>query len=533
MLSNSLMKNFIKSMAPAPKPSTINSIYGTLIVNNGEMHVQMDGSQEQTPVVSTVTGETGDRVTVTVNNHVAVVEGNLTEPAINKRDLETEIPKYADTILKDIENILGMEQGGISKFVADTNLEFQKYNDFLGSTMTTEFTLETILGGQAEGTVINSLVQTAGSNSSKIEGMYNVFGISEKDGQMTSAVVNRVSTVEQDLGKFKLTVESTYQTADGVQNLISQFVQTDKGFASKVSSIISGEGYLTSEDTEDFLKANALEPYLKTEDASVIAESAVSQTKQEISSTVTAEIVSRNLATTDDIPTDDDIIAKVESNIKQTASSIRLAVSNVVATDYKSEFDKIEGAKSTADAAKKTADDAAAKVTRDAIVELINGGSGTSRVRISADEIILDGWMMGNQGGTPINVMGFVQTNDGAMVLAVDKPAYFYNGIYLGGVWRNEWPSGGSSSGKQIVTQEMFNTTNESIGKGASKSYTYTITSYDSSATYVMFPGYVTNQWLQVTNIARSGKTVTVTITNLDESAGSKGYAHIHILGIK
>lgn len=79
-LSKQLVKDFVEVTGDSKRTDT--TVYGTVIENNDAMCVRIDGSDEITPIVSTTTVKEGERVTVQINNHQAVVTGNTTNPSI-------------------------------------------------------------------------------------------------------------------------------------------------------------------------------------------------------------------------------------------------------------------------------------------------------------------------------------------------------------------------------------------------------------------------------------------------------------------
>lgn len=79
-LSKQLVKDFVEVTGDSKRTDT--TVYGTIIENNGAMCVRIDGSDEITPIVSTTTVKEGERVTVQIKNHQAVVTGNTTNPSI-------------------------------------------------------------------------------------------------------------------------------------------------------------------------------------------------------------------------------------------------------------------------------------------------------------------------------------------------------------------------------------------------------------------------------------------------------------------
>ena len=79
-LSNDLISQFVKNTndnTQTKKQAT--TVYGT--VTEGGKCVKIDGSDVSTPVKSTVVVKDGDRVIVTIKNHVATITGNIIDPS--------------------------------------------------------------------------------------------------------------------------------------------------------------------------------------------------------------------------------------------------------------------------------------------------------------------------------------------------------------------------------------------------------------------------------------------------------------------
>lgn len=88
-LSNDLISQFVKAVSnDTEKPSETVS-YGTIKVDGGTTYVQLDGSTMYTPVTSTTLVSDGDRVTVMIKDHSAVVTGNITAPSANQGTVDT------------------------------------------------------------------------------------------------------------------------------------------------------------------------------------------------------------------------------------------------------------------------------------------------------------------------------------------------------------------------------------------------------------------------------------------------------------
>ena len=94
-LSNDLISQFVKTTKDV-KHKTETIAYGTIRKNKGEEYVQLDGSDLKTPVSSTVFANDGDRVTVMIKNHTAVVTGNISAPSARNVDMEEAAKQIAE-----------------------------------------------------------------------------------------------------------------------------------------------------------------------------------------------------------------------------------------------------------------------------------------------------------------------------------------------------------------------------------------------------------------------------------------------------
>lgn len=80
-LSNDLAMQFARVTNTKPKTQSESTVYGTAVSYDGAMYVRVDGSDLLTPVESTVSMQPGERVTVLIKNHSAIVTGNITDPS--------------------------------------------------------------------------------------------------------------------------------------------------------------------------------------------------------------------------------------------------------------------------------------------------------------------------------------------------------------------------------------------------------------------------------------------------------------------
>ena len=87
-LSDNVVSEFVKMTNDTPSTNTNQSkIYGTAIIYNDEQYVQLDGSDLLTPADNTVHIKNGERVTVSIQNHVATIDGNISDISASNQHL--------------------------------------------------------------------------------------------------------------------------------------------------------------------------------------------------------------------------------------------------------------------------------------------------------------------------------------------------------------------------------------------------------------------------------------------------------------
>ena len=106
-LSNDLSSLFAKTILETAKEDTtakdLEILNGTVVNDSGNMYVKIDGSDILTPVTTTTAIKNGERVTLTIKNHSAIVTGNVSSPSVSQGDLagiEGQIDEF-ETIIAD------------------------------------------------------------------------------------------------------------------------------------------------------------------------------------------------------------------------------------------------------------------------------------------------------------------------------------------------------------------------------------------------------------------------------------------------
>lgn len=86
-LTNELISQFVKATNDSDKQKKESTNYGTVKTVDGKTYVQLDGSSQLTPITQTANCKDGDRVTVMIKNHTAVVTGNISSPSARMNDV--------------------------------------------------------------------------------------------------------------------------------------------------------------------------------------------------------------------------------------------------------------------------------------------------------------------------------------------------------------------------------------------------------------------------------------------------------------
>ena len=114
-LPDELIRDFAKMVSSAGKEKTNDEVmlYGTARVNSNGVYVLIDGASEPTPAITTMTVGDGERVTLTIKHHTAMITGNLDSPGARKKDSDAAATKAdaaqnaADEALEKLANISG------------------------------------------------------------------------------------------------------------------------------------------------------------------------------------------------------------------------------------------------------------------------------------------------------------------------------------------------------------------------------------------------------------------------------------------
>lgn len=88
-LSSDIVSQFAKIVTLQETKPVVTTVTGKAVSYQGILYVQLDGSDQLTPIASSTAGiKDGDRVTVQIKNHSVTITGNMSSPSAGKDDID-------------------------------------------------------------------------------------------------------------------------------------------------------------------------------------------------------------------------------------------------------------------------------------------------------------------------------------------------------------------------------------------------------------------------------------------------------------
>ena len=128
-LDKKVIKDFVAAVNKKEETKTPTILTGTVHREGGTVSVKIDGSESLTPVSTVINVEDGERVTLTIENHKAMITGNLSSPAARTKEVEglkEVVANKVDTAqLKAIKAEVGEISGDVANFKETTTEKFK------------------------------------------------------------------------------------------------------------------------------------------------------------------------------------------------------------------------------------------------------------------------------------------------------------------------------------------------------------------------------------------------------------------------
>lgn len=123
-LDKKVIKDFVAAVNKKEETKTPTILTGTVHREGGTVSVKIDGSESLTPVSTVINVEDGERVTVIIENHKAMITGNLSSPAARTKEVEglkeVVVDKVDTAQLKAIKAEVGEISGDVANFKETT-----------------------------------------------------------------------------------------------------------------------------------------------------------------------------------------------------------------------------------------------------------------------------------------------------------------------------------------------------------------------------------------------------------------------------
>lgn len=232
-LSNELIKQFAKITTSDEKKKSETISYGTVVKNNGQKCVRLDGSDVLTPMTTASSANEGDRVAVLIKNHEVVVLGNMSSPSVSigmltgnnvtdtdKKHAVQDVNHLMGLVARYGESILGLEEAKALRY----QLEELK-NEVNTKSLTTE-----------DITAINAQIESLRSKMGKFDVVESTSGYFDK----ISAYVGKFTYINA------INIEGKYANID-FSNIKSSTMESFYAKSGLIKDVTIGDGTITGE----------------------------------------------------------------------------------------------------------------------------------------------------------------------------------------------------------------------------------------------------------------------------------------------
>lgn len=223
-LSTELISQFAKIVTPKETRPEFTTVTGRATEYAGKMYVQIDGSDQLTPIASSTVGlKNNDWVTVQIKNHSATVTGNATDPSAGQ--------SYADDIKNQVDDAVDQ----ITEFeiiiadkadIADLNAANGRIDNLITENVTikerltaTEADIGTLEAGKADIedlTAINASIENL--ETTKLDA--SIADITYATIENLEATNADIHNLEADYGSFKQLTTDNFTAVNGsISNL--------------------------------------------------------------------------------------------------------------------------------------------------------------------------------------------------------------------------------------------------------------------------------------------------------------------------
>ena len=417
-LSSDLISQFVKATNDHSKDQQEKTVYGTIVIQNDQTLVRLDGSDRTTPITTTSDTKDGDRVLVLIKNHTATIIGNISSPSTRVGDMTemfNKISEFEVIVAGKVDtDELTVERGRIDALVSDNAL-------IRKSLTAAEGTIETL---SSDNVTIKEQLTAAQADIENLETTKLDASVAEityatiKNLDATNA---NVASLKSDVGEFKtLTTDTLDANSADIENLKTSKLDVNVAEATyaKIGSLSAVNGDISNLES-DIAEINTLIFGSATGDTiqtsfanAVIAQLGNAQIKSAMIESISADKITAGDIITNNVRVmseDGSLIISDETMQIKDANRVRVQIGKDAANDYSINiwdqngnlmFSKggitdsaIKSAIIRNDMVSETANIHASKLDIDSLFEEINGSTNTiksARVYLDDEKQTLD-----------------------------------------------------------------------------------------------------------------------------------------------
>lgn len=267
-LSNDLVSQFIKVTNDNTKKKNESTAYGTIKDYNGSKYVKLDGSDLLTPISSTVDAKDGERVTVMIKNHTAVVTGNMSSPAARTDDVKdikvsseeaktmanqaSAAANNALTKSEEAKNSVTEIQNGVTaieKDLAETKTLVNSANTNANQAKQAAETAKTSAqeAAEAASNAEQSAQEAATKATEAKTASDNAVSASEAASSNANTAISIANTVKEDAAKLSTDLANAVSDLEGQIETVSNTMTANYATKTEVATV---EGSLETKITE-------------------------------------------------------------------------------------------------------------------------------------------------------------------------------------------------------------------------------------------------------------------------------------------
>lgn len=223
-LSADLISQFVKATKDEAPAKSEKTVYGTVVIYNDAKYVKLDGSELLTPISLTSKVENDDRVMVMIQNHTAVVTGNITAPSASDKDVVEIGDKISEFEIVIADKVDTIELNAVSGRIDDLTTDFVTVKDSLTAANASIKNLEAKdveISGQLD--AVNASIENLEVEDATITGRLDAADADIESLQADNVLIrNDLTAVQADIGQLEADNVTINQSLTAHEALINE-----------------------------------------------------------------------------------------------------------------------------------------------------------------------------------------------------------------------------------------------------------------------------------------------------------------------